>query len=162
MHFFNHAENSKKENVKGISSCCLGEIIPLERLSNDTFSSLILGEGFGVIPEEDIFISPVDGVIKDISGNMQDFTIKTEDGLIIIISVGFSPDGSETPTECFVSVGDEIKSGGKLFSIDLNSFKERGKYVYAAVVVTNLEIRSYNVNYGRVKSLSQSVLTITV
>ena len=51
MHFRNISENdSQNGSVKTVYSCCAGEVIPLERLSNDVFSSMILGDGFGVVP----------------------------------------------------------------------------------------------------------------
>jgi phosphotransferase system IIA component len=163
VHFRNHTAHEQNANVKIITSCCLGEAIPLEKLSNDAFSSLILGDGFGVVPNENHFYSPVSGIVKDVSKNNCEVTIKTDDGLILIVSVGLNFSNKWLETECLVSPKENITQGQLIWTIDVEECRRQGNAVSAAVVLTNSDvIPSFNIRYGNIKLLSQPVMTITV
>lgn len=163
MHFRNHAVYEQQANVKIITSCCIGEVIPLEKLSNDAFSSLILGDGFGVIPSENQFFSPVSGTVKDVSKNSCEVTIKTDDGLILIVSVGLNFSNEQLETQCLVSPKDDISQGQLIWTIDIEESQRQGNAVSAAVVLTNSDVLpSFNIRYGNIKSLNQPVMTITI
>lgn len=161
MHFRSHTEHEKLDNVKIITSCCIGEIIPLERLSNDVFSSLILGDGFGVIPSDGEFVSPVEGAVKDVSANAHEITVKTDDNMIIMISVETEPGCPPLNLTAKVAPGDRVSRGTPLWSIDLEKYGEKG--ITAAIIVTNSDsLPSFNIRYGSVKQLDQPVMTISV
>ena len=159
MLFKNHHDD--KENLRIIVACCPGEVIPLENLSNDAFSSLILGDGFGVIADKNSFNSPSAGVIKDISDNKHEITIKSDDGFILIVSVGADSDNNNIEADCLVNLADRVGPDTKLWDIDVDYYKEKGIDVIAAVVVTNTaEIPAFNINYGKIKDHCQPVMTI--
>lgn len=164
MLFRSHNEEKVAENIKVISSCCLGEIIPLDRLSNDAFSSMILGDGFGIKPVENCFLSPCAGVIKDVSDNSCEVTVKTDDGFILIVSVGSDSDSQQLlDVKCLVRPGDHVLHDTEIWNIDIDEYKDKGISVVAAVIVTNANnIPSFNISYGKVKKLDQPVMTITV
>lgn len=163
MHFRNHTGHDIMNNVKIITSCCIGEIIPLEKLSNDVFSSMILGDGFGVVPAENDFFSPVSGIIKDVSANNHEITIKSDDDLIIIVSVEPEHAGADFDICSKVQPGDHVMQGDSLWTIDINFYKESDNIITAAVIVTNSDsLPSFNIRYGRVKTVNQPVMTITV
>jgi phosphotransferase system IIA component len=163
MRFRNHNERDIRDNVKIITSCCIGEIIPLERLSNDVFSSLILGDGFGVIPSQNKFVSPVEGVVKDISENNHEITIKTDDKMIIMVSVESDSADKLLDISSLVSPDDRVTPGTPIWDIDIEKYKKQGNNVTAAVILTNSEsLPSFNIRYGEVKIISQPVMTVTV
>lgn len=161
MRVHSKSDQTTAENVRNVSSCCLGEVVPLERLSNDVFSSMILGDGFGVIPTVNRFVSPSEGVVKDVSESGCDVTIKTDDGLLIIVSVGRESSRDPFRTECRVCPGDRVNHSSVLWDIEIMHYKEQGNSIIAAVIVTNsVTSPSFNIRYGKLKNIDQVVMTI--
>ena len=165
VRFRNNTDQKDPVNIRSISSCCLGEIIPLGRLSNDVFSSMILGEGFGVIPSDNSIVSPVSGVVKDVSANSREVTIKSDEGFVLIVSVGSDLLSVDQKLEavCKVSPGDKVDQQTELWNIDIEGYRMRNVPVIAAVIVTNSNsIPSFNIRYGKIKQRGQTVMTISV
>ncbi|MCD7741804.1 MAG: PTS glucose transporter subunit IIA [Ruminococcus sp.] len=162
MHFRKSIESNENSNVKIITSCCVGEVVPLELLSNDAFSSLILGDGFGVFPSENRFVSPISGVVKDVSDSGLEVTIKSDDGLILIVSVGLSNPIDKLEAECKVQKNERVEVGGLIWEIDIDSYTSDENEVTAAVIVTNSSVMSsFNIRYGKIKQIGDSVMTIS-
>lgn len=161
MRLINNDPAVQNKNVKIITSCSTGEIIPLEQIGDEVFSSLILGEGFGVIPSENIFVSPTDGIVKDVSSDERYVTIKTDGGLILIVSIEISKDDRSGSFKCLTSLGEHVSRETPLWEVSDESVSDGS--VIAAVVVTNIaDIPSFNIRYGEVRLLSQPVMTITI
>ena len=158
MHFRNLTDNDALGgNVKTVFSCCAGEVIPLERLSNDVFSSMILGDGFGVIPSSGKFTSPAAGTVKDVSESGCDVTIKTDDDIILIVSIGYDASDERLRAECNVRPGDHVTVSSVLWNIT----QKKKKNITAAVIVTNsLTSPSFNIRYGVIKQADTPVMTI--
>jgi phosphotransferase system IIA component len=115
------------------------------------------------MPDEDRFVAPVNGVVKDVSKNNCEITIKTDDGLILIVSVGLNFSDKLLETECLVNPNENINQGDLIWRIDIEKCRRQGSNVSAAVVLTNSEaLPSFNIRYGRVKMLNQPVMTITI
>ena len=163
MRTYSKSEKTSSENVRTVSSCCTGEVIPLERLSNDVFSSMILGDGFGVIPSGGRLVSPSAGVVKDVSSSGCDVTIRTDDGLLLIVSVGRQYSGERLMTECRVCPGDRVEHSSVLWELDAEHYIKQGNPVIAAVIVTNGNgTQAFNIKYGKLKNIDQAVMTIRI
>ncbi len=157
------SERASSENVRTVSSCCTGEVIPLERLSNDVFSSMILGDGFGVIPSGGHFVSPSAGVVKDVSASGCDVTIKTDDGLLLIVSIGRQKAGEWLMTECRVCPGDRVEHSSVLWELEPEHYIKRGNPVIAVVIVTNSTgSQAFNIKYGKLRNIDQPVMKIKI
>lgn len=159
FHGGQHSVHDKKtENLRFITSCCLGNVITLEKLSNDAFSSLILGDGFGVIPSANEFVAPVSGEVKDVSANSHEITVKTPDNMLIMVSVEPQEPACELDISALVASGDTITQGQPLWNV-----VQPAAELMAAVIVTNSDsLPSFNIRYGKVTSFNQPVMTITV
>ena len=156
MRFRGHEIHDSDSGVKLIYSCCAGTVVPLEKLSNDTFSCLVLGDGFGILPSGSQLVSPDNAEVKDVSEDSRDITLKTDDGLILIVSLGASPDGCGFGPECTVKTGDMLKIGDVMWNIP-----EDMTAPPVAVVVTNSEsLPSFNIIYGYLDEISQPVMII--
>ncbi len=165
VRFRSNTDQKDSVNIKSVSSCCLGEIIPLERLSNDAFSSMILGEGFGVIPSDNSIFSPVSGIVKDVSENSREVTVRSDDGFVLIVSVGsdiISMD-PKLDVECKINPGDHVTQDTELWNIDIEGYRMRNIPVVAAVIVTDTgSIPSFNIRYGKIKQRTQPVMIISL
>ena len=139
-----------KEKEK-ILSPCDGEIIPLEGVLDEVFSSGMMGEGFATLPTSKHFYSPVSGRVENVYKTSHAYSIITNDGLEVLLHIGI--DTVELEGEFFksqVSIGDYIKAGETIAYADIDKIAEKGFDPVAIVVVTNSEkLHSTEIKLGK-------------
>ena len=139
-----------------------GEIIELENITDEVFSSGIMGEGFGVLPSNGKIYSPVSGIIESIHRAKHAYSISS-DGLDVLVHIGI--DTVELDGECFeslVKIGDRVECGDKIASADIDKILEKGFDPVVVVIVSSEgKIENVKVKVGECKS-SDSVMTFDV
>ena len=139
-----------KEKQKLLAPCD-GEIIPLEGVMDEVFSSGIMGEGFAVLPSAKAFYSPISGRVENAYKTGHAYSITSKDGLEVLVHIGI--DTVELDGELFesrVAIGDEIKAGEEIAIADVDKILERGFDPVCVVVVTNSErMHSTEINMGK-------------
>ena len=65
----------------GIVSPIDGKCINIEDVPDKVFSTRMMGDGFAIIPSDNIVVSPVDGIIVMIPNSKHAFGIKTRSGV---------------------------------------------------------------------------------
>ena len=133
-----------------IASPVDGEVIELENVLDEVFSSGVMGDGFAVIPTSKNFYSPVSGKIENTYRTGHAYTIVTNDGLDVLIHIGI--DTVELEGEFFegkVSAGESVKKGDIIAYADIDKIMEKGFDPVCIVVVSNSD-RLHNVDtkYG--------------
>lgn len=127
-----------------------GEVIELENVCDEVFSSGVMGDGFAIIPTSKKFFSPVNGKVENAYKTGHAYTIVTDDGFDILIHVGI--DTVELEGECFekkISTGECLKKGDILLEADINKIMERGFDPVCVVVVSNSDkMHNIEINYG--------------
>ena len=101
-----------------------GEIIELENVLDDVFSSGVMGDGFGVIPTSKNFYSPVSGKVENAYKTGHAYTIVSDDGLDVLIHIGI--DTVELEGEYFdskISSGECLKKGDIIVEF-FNKYRE--------------------------------------
>ncbi|WP_124099314.1 PTS glucose transporter subunit IIA [Ruminococcus sp. Marseille-P6503] len=163
MTFFKRS-SEKKRDFNYLTSCTAGEIIPVEKINDMVFSSKILGDGFGVIPNSGGVCSPVRGVVKDITNDGHEINIKSCDGLLVLIHIGMNT--AKRDMLCInpeVSVGDEIEMGQRICETDPDGTADEGYDPTIAVIITNSEIlKSYSLKTGVIDSPDIPVMKYTL
>ena len=104
-----------------------GECKPLSQMSDEVFSSEMLGKGFMVSPKSNYFYAPCDCKIENIAESKHAYSILTEDGIDILIHIGVDTvslkgDGFDSQ----VVEGQNIKSGDLIAIADLDLIKKNG------------------------------------
>ena len=144
MGFFN--------KYRKLVSVCDGNCKPISQMSDEVFSSEILGKGFMVEPRGNYFYAPCDGKIENIAESKHAYSILTDDGIDVLIHIGV--DTVSLKGEGFepqVAVGQKIKSGELMVIADLENLKKQGISSETAVIVTTPEkIEKLDFNYGTV------------
>ena len=82
---FNFFKNKKR---KEILSPLSGECVPLEKVPDEAFSQKMIGDGVAIIPSSGHLVSPVDGTIIQVFDTKHAYTLKSDDGVEILIHVG--------------------------------------------------------------------------
>jgi glucose-specific phosphotransferase system IIA component len=128
-----------------------GEIIELENVLDDVFSSGIMGDGFGVIPTSKNFYSPVSGKVENAYKTGHAYTIVSDDGLDVLIHIGI--DTVELEGEYFdskISSGECLKKGDIIAYADFDKIMEKGFDPVCVVVVTNSDkLHNVDIKYGQ-------------
>lgn len=128
----------KKDNTDKIGAPCKGLAIPLSEVNDPTFSEEMIGPGAAVIPQEGKIVSPVDGEIGLVFETLHAISITADNGAEILIHVGL--DTVKRNGEGFIShvaVGQKVKKGDLLLTVDLEALKADGYDVVTPVIVCN-------------------------
>lgn len=139
---------------------CDGEIIPLADVTDEVFSSGMMGEGFGVLPSSKKIFSPVSGKIENAYKTGHAYTIITDDGLDVLVHIGIDTVELESGYfESKVESGDSIKKGELLCIAEIDKILERGFDPAVVVVISNSErIHSEQIKYGACYSRDEAFL----
>lgn len=154
-------------NTAEIPCCVCGEVIELEMIRDNIFSSKILGEGYGVIPSAKEITSPFDCVVRDITNGGQTLSLKCENGLQLLIHIGIDlPEAnSSAENELYrlaVGKGDMLSAGDMLGEIFFDRAAEKGFDPTVVLIITNSDdIEGFSVCKG-VKSIEDAAAQYTV
>ena len=131
----------KKKNVGTVYSPCVGQVINLSEVPDAVFSEKMLGDGVCVVPESGDFFSPVDGEIVQVFDTKHAYSIRSDDGLEILLHIGLNT--VELKGEGFKSLvndGDLVKKGEKIAQVNLEYVQDMGYQLYTPVLITNMSL----------------------
>lgn len=122
-----------------ISAPVTGTVIDLADVPDPVFSSKAVGDGLGVEPDDDgAIVSPVDATVTMVAGTGHAIGFKSESGLEVLLHLGVDTVELEgAPFDLSVKVGDTVKAGDALGTMDLDAVRAAGKATTAIVVLTN-------------------------
>ncbi|QHO91310.1 PTS beta-glucoside transporter subunit IIABC [Actinomyces sp. 432] len=115
-----------------------GKVIALTDVPDPVFSSGALGEGFGVAPTSGDVVAPASGTITMVAETGHAVGIATPDGLEVLLHLGVDTVELEgRPFHLTAVVGQEVRSGQALGTMDLAAITAAGKDTTTIVAVTN-------------------------
>ena len=145
---------------KQLLSVCDGRCAPLSEIPDEAFSSGMLGEGVAILPSANRFLSPVNGRVESIAESRHAYTIRSEDGLEILIHIGV--DTVSLKGEHFralVQEGEAVRVGTPIAEADLAEIAKKGLPTVTALLITNYEeIEITDQRYGHVTGGQDPVL----
>lgn len=115
-----------------------GEVVPLEKVNDEVFSSKMMGDGIAILPSDGKVYAPVAGEITVAMDSNHAVGIQSDEGAEILIHVGI--DTVEMKGEGFksyVKQGDQVAVGDLLLEADLNAIKEHEYDTTTMIIVTN-------------------------
>lgn len=127
----------KPKQKHTIASPVKGTIIDLSSVHDEAFSNKVMGDGFAVIPNSNIFVSPIDGVVAACFPTGHAFGI-VNDYMELIVHIGI--DTVELQGKGFhslVKLNDTVKKGDPLVEVDLAYLNEKGYDTTTMVILTN-------------------------
>lgn len=134
-------QNEHQHNGKTVLYSYLkGEVIPLEKVEDEVFSSKILGDGVAIEPTEGKLYSPCDGRVDSIFDTKHAINLISSTGCEIIIHIGIDTvklNGKFFETH--VSNGQEVHKGDLLISFDIKQITELGYKVTTPMIISNTD-----------------------
>ena len=127
----------KKEKFKIVSPLD-GQLILLKDVPDSVFSQKLMGDGFAIIPQSQVVVSPISGVAESVFPTGHAVGIKTKDGIECIVHIGLDTvELNGEPFTMHVKKGDKVKKGQLLVDVDLKAIEAAGKETATAVIITN-------------------------
>ena len=145
-----------QDHVVPVSAPMAGTVIDLSDVPDPVFSSKAVGDGFGIEPADDgAIVSPLDATVTMVAGTGHAIGFKSESGLEVLLHLGVDTVELEgAPFDLSVKVGDTVKAGQPLGTMDLEAVRAAGKATTAIVVLTNTitHLADLNVTTGRTEA----------
>lgn len=115
-----------------------GKVMKLNNVPDEVFASGMMGEGLAFELTDGKVCAPCDGEITMIFPTMHAFGIKLKKGAEILVHIGL--DTVELNGVGFkqnAKVGDFVKMGEPIITIDLDMIKEKGYDLSTPMIITN-------------------------
>lgn len=130
-----------------------GEAISMSKVSDETFSQNMMGQGFAIKPTGKAFYAPISGKISLCSGHA--FSIKSNNGIEILIHIGIDtvkiPEKTKEKVFKYAfTVGSKVSAGDKIVDVDFSEIKKR-KFS----TITPVVILSESLNNKKIKILKK-------
>lgn len=134
------SQNQVKNSLKKIPlySVAAGELMPLENVNDQAFSTGALGKGIGILPTSNEVVSPIEGEVTVVFPTKHAIGLKTKEGVEVLIHIGIDTvelDGKYFDT--IVKQGDQVTAGQLLATVDFAGVKAAGYDPTIIVVITN-------------------------
>lgn len=143
-----------------------GEAVAIDRVPDEVFASRMLGDGFAVKPVQGDIVSPVDGTVTGVTDTKHAYTIRSDDGLEILVHIGIDTVAlGGKGFEALVREGSKVRIGDVIARADLSFIKDSGCSTVIPVVLTNadeLGAGELSFNFGKVKRGESAVASYSV
>ena len=115
-----------------------GDIVDLSEVPDEVFSQKMAGDGIALLPRSNTFVAPVAGTITKIFSTNHAFSIKTKNGLEVMVHIGL--DTVALNGEGFKRLakeGDTVSLGKPIISADLEFIVSKGKEIITPIVLNH-------------------------
>ncbi|WP_157153716.1 PTS transporter subunit IIABC [Brachyspira murdochii] len=149
------SENKVSSLVDKVYTPIQGNIIKLESVKDEAFSSGAMGKGIAIEPKEGKVYAPFDGIIETAFPTKHAIGLTSDKGVELLIHVGM--DTVKLGGAHFIShieEGQKIKKGDLLLEFDIEKIRGAGYPTLTPVIVTNSD------DYSEVDSTNASSVNI--
>lgn len=154
----------KNEKLCTVFAPVNGRVIPQGEIPDEVFSTGMLGEGIGIIPEDGEFFSPISGKVIDVTPTLHAYSLLSDDGAEILLHIGI--DTVELKGRGFkslVKTGDRVEVGSPLARADLDLIRKEGYSTVLAMIIINPDMLSQITTFeGKCKAFESEILKYVV
>ncbi len=141
-----------------------GQMVPIETVPDPVFAQKMVGDGVSIDPMSQVLLAPCDGEIVQIHSACHAATIKTPEGIEILMHIGL--DTVALKGEGFrakVKVGDRVRTGDMLIEFDADYVALHARSLLTQIVVTNGDrVAEFRPASGMVKAARDTVLELVL
>ena len=150
-----HASRISEQHI--LKSPAKGQVEELNKVSDETFASGIMGKGIAILPSEGKVVSPGNGTVSATFNTGHAIGLHLDNDVDLLIHIGIdtvSLQGKHFFSK--VNKGQQVKTGDTLIEFDLEEIKRLGYDPTIMVIVTNssdfLEILAVGENKVTIES----------
>jgi phosphocarrier protein FPr/phosphocarrier protein len=134
---------------------------PLAELPDPVFAERMLGDGLAIDPTSDTLRAPCDGIIAALPHTRHAITLRTRDGLEILLHIGLETvalggDGFEA----LVCAGAEVRCGDPLLQFDLDAIARTARSLLTPIVIVSPEFEIVARHENRSVAVGEPVLEL--
>jgi multiphosphoryl transfer protein len=141
-----------------------GRLIPIEKVPDPVFAEKMVGDGISIDPVSQTLLAPCDGEVVQLHPSSHAVTIKTADGLEVLMHIGL--DTVTLRGEGFqpkVKVGDRVRVGDPLIDFDADYVALHARSLLTQIVITNSDqVAKFDAYSGNVTVGKDVILTLTL
>ena len=115
-----------------------GQTVPMKQIPDVMFSSGVIGDCIGIMPENGHILAPCDGTVIEIADTRYALTFRTDDGMEILLHIGidtFTLNGDGLSP--LVAEGETVARGQAVMETDLDKIREAGLSPIVITVLCN-------------------------
>ncbi|MBG5984392.1 PTS transporter subunit EIIC [Proteus vulgaris] len=117
-----------------------GEIVALNDVPDEAFSSGVVGDGLAIKPTSNIVMAPATGSVVKIFETNHAFCIETDNGVEIIVHMGIDTVAlGGKGFKRLVEEGADVKVGQPILELDLEYLNANAKSMISPVIVSNID-----------------------
>lgn len=138
-------EGMNKESIKAenmdeelVCSPMKGQLVPLENIKDEAFSSGLLGKGVAIMPIEGKVFAPLNGTLTNVLPSGHALGITSDNGIEVLIHIG--QDTVKLKGQHFKPIakqGQQVKKGDLLLEFDINSIQAAGFDLTTPIIISN-------------------------
>lgn len=128
----------KKKTDFNLYAPVKGKCIDITEVKDKVFASKVMGDGYAVMPYDNVICSPCEGMITMIFPSKHAFGIKMKDGKEVLIHIGI--DTVQLNGNGFTSlrnINDHVKIGEPIIEFDKINIENQNYDLTTMVIVTN-------------------------
>ncbi|MFC6176451.1 PTS glucose transporter subunit IIA [Companilactobacillus huachuanensis] len=118
----------KKKNSNKLVAPIDGELTGIENVSDEVFSTKVMGDGFAIKPSSDLVVSPINGEVTSVFPTKHAISITTDNGLEVLLHLGIDTvELKGAPFEMLVEAGQHVQVGDQLVKMDREEISRSNK-----------------------------------
>lgn len=127
-----------------------GQLMPLSEVSDEAFSTGLMGSGFAIRPKNDILYMPFDGEIMMVFPTKHAVGMKDYKGSEYLIHIGVDTVNlNGLGFESFIHSGMKVKKGTRLIRFPLDKIQEAGLDPVVMIVKTSQDEIAFDLSEHR-------------
>ncbi len=121
-----------------LAAVATGEVMPITSVKDQVFAEKMMGDGYGVRPEQTTVVAPISGKVTNIFPTKHAIGLLSDEGIEVLVHMGLDTvDLNGAPFTVAVTEGQQVAVGDKLAEMDLAAVSAAGKDTTIVVVLTN-------------------------
>ncbi|OAO30402.1 PTS beta-glucoside transporter subunit EIIBCA [Mammaliicoccus lentus] len=118
-----------------------GNVLDLTTINDPVFSSLAMGKGIAIQPDNDVVVAPFNGVVESLFPTGHAIGLKSDNGAEVLIHIGIDTVKLEGKHfKPLVSQDETVEVGQPLIEFDRKAIADEGFDTVIPVVVTNTNL----------------------
>ncbi|RZJ18124.1 MAG: phosphoenolpyruvate--protein phosphotransferase [Brevundimonas sp.] len=140
-----------------------GWLTPLAQVPDQAFAGAMVGEGVAIDPTDTVVRAPFDGVIAGLPASRHAVTIRSDDGVEVLIHVGLETVAlNGRGFTAHVAEGARVAAGDPLLTLDLDLIADGAASLMTPVVIVGGGAAVRPLSPGRTVAAGEAILSVAV